>query len=73
MSNSPAQKPARHQVSLSDALPSPSSPTRPGSPILIGPHSEGSLTAENDAPLWAGEELTKRRTSFAQHIAKTAD
>lgn len=29
--------------------------------------------AEDHAPLWAGEELTDRRTSFAQHPAMTAD
>ena len=29
--------------------------------------------AENDAPLWTGEELTNRRTSFGQHLATTAD
>ena len=69
---SPAQTPSRHQVSLPDALPPPS-PTRPGSPILIGSFPEGLATAENDAPLWTGEELTNRRTSFAQHLATTAD
>jgi hypothetical protein len=73
ISNSPAQKPARHQVSLPDALPPPSSPTLPGSPILIGSRSEGLLMAENDAPLGIGEELTKRRASFVQHLATTAD
>ena len=73
MSNSPAQEPARHQVFLPDPFSSPSSPTRPGLPILIGPHLEGSLTAENDVPLWTGEELTKRRASFAQHLATTTD
>ena len=75
ISKSPALKPGRHQleVSLPDALPSPSSPTRPGSPILIGSHSEGSLTAGNNAPLWTGEELTNPRTPFAQHLATTAD
>jgi hypothetical protein len=29
--------------------------------------------AENLAALWTGEELTNRRTSFAQHPATTAD
>ena len=73
MSNSLAQKPARHQVSLPDALPSPSSPTQPGSPISIGFHSEGSLTEKSDALIWTGEESTNRRTSFGQHFAMTAD
>ena len=73
MTNSPAQKRAHHQVSLPDALPPPSSPTRPGSPTLIGNRSEGLLTVENDAPPWTGEELTIRRTSFAEHLATTAN
>ena len=68
MSNSPAQKRARHhkrhQVSLPDASPPPSSPTRSGSPIIICFHSKGLLTAENDVPLWMGEEVTSRRTSL---------
>jgi hypothetical protein len=29
--------------------------------------------AEDHAPLWTSEELTDRRTSFAQHPATTAD
>ena len=67
ISNSHAQN---RQVSqpYSDALPSPSSPTRPGSSILIGSRSEGSLTAENHAPLWTGKELINRRMSFAQYL-----
>ena len=73
ISISPVQKRARYQVSLPDALPPPSSPTRPGSPILIGSPSEGLATAENDVLLWTGEELTNRRASFAQHLATTAD
>ena len=72
ISNSPAQKRARYQVSLPDALPPPLSP-RPGSPILIGSPSEGLATAENDVPLWTGEELTNRRASFVQYLATTAD
>ena len=72
-SNSPAQKPAHHQLSPPDALPPPSSLTRPGSPILIGSYSEGSLTAEIDAPLWTGEEVTNQCTSFAEHLAATAE
>ena len=63
MSNSPAQKRSRHQVFLPDALPPPSSPTRPGSPILIGSHPEVSLMAENDAPIWTSGELISRCTS----------
>ena len=73
MSNSPAQKRAHHQVSLPDALPPPLSPTRPGLPILTGYRSEGLLTVENDPPLWTGEEITIRRTSFAEHLATTAN
>ena len=77
MTNSPAQKRAHHlayhQVSLPDALPPPSSPTRRGSPILIGYRPEGLLMVENDAPLWTGEEITIRRTSFAEHLATTAN
>ena len=69
ISISPAQTPARRQVTL----PPPSSPTRPGSPILIRSRSEGLPTAEDDASLWTDEELTNRRTSFAQHLATTAD
>ena len=65
ISNSPAQTPALYQVSLQDAIPPPSSPTRPGSPILLGSRSEGLPAAENDADLWTDEELTNRRTSFA--------
>ena len=60
---------ARHQVSLPQDL---SFPTRPGSPILIGSHLEGS-PAENDAPLWSGEELTSRRTSLAQYLSTSSD
>ena len=56
-----------------DALPPPSYLTRPGSPIRIGSRSEGSLTAENHAPICFGEELTEQRTSFAQNMATTAD
>ena len=73
ISISPVQKRARYQVSLPDALPPPSSPTRPGSQIIISSRSEGLLAAENDASLWTGEELTNRRASFAQHLATTAD
>ena len=73
ISSTLAQNRARHQVTLLDALPPPSSPTRPGSPILIGSHSEGSLTARNHAPVWTGEGLTNQRTCFAQHLATTAD
>ena len=72
ISSSPAQKRARYQVSLPDAISPSSSPTRPRSPILIGSRSEGLPTAENDAPLWTGEELTNRRTCFAQHLTTTA-
>jgi hypothetical protein len=70
--NSPAPKRARRQVSLPYTLPPPSLPTRPGSLTPIGSRSGGSPTAE-DAPLWTGEELIDRRTSFAQHLASTAD
>jgi hypothetical protein len=45
--------------------------TRPGSPI--GFRSEGSPMAEDPAPLWTSEELTDRRTSFAQRPAMTTD
>ena len=51
----------------------PSFPPRPGPPILIGSLLEVSPMAENLAALWTGEELTNRRTSFAQHPATTAD
>ena len=73
--NSPARKRARHQleVPLPYALPPPSMSTLPESPIRAGPRSEGSLTAENRASLWIGEELTDQRTPFAQHPATTAD
>ena len=64
MSNSSAQKRARHQGSLLDTLPPPSSPTRLGSPILLGSRSEGSLTAENGTPLWTGEVSAIRRAYF---------
>ena len=73
MSNSLAQKPGRHHVSPPDALLSPSSPTLPGSQILIGSHSEESPMAENGVPLWTGEKLTNQRTSFAEHLARTAN
>ena len=73
ISNSSAQKRARQHASLPDALPPPSSPTRPGPPILIGSHSEGFLTAENEAALWTGEELTNRRTSCVRHLATAAN
>ena len=63
ISNSLARNPACHQVSLPDALPLPPPPTCPGSSILINSRSEGLLTAENDASLWPGEELTNERTS----------
>src|ERR1700679_595454 len=69
---SPAQKRALHQISPPYAPPLPPFPTRPGSPIPIGSCSEGPLTEEDHAPL-CGEELTERRTSFAQHPATTAD
>ena len=72
MSNSSAQKRARHQGFLLDALPPPSSPTRPGSPILLGSRSEGSLAAENGTPLWTGEESAIRRASFTYHLATNA-
>ena len=39
----------------------------------MGFRSEGSPMAEVPAPLWTSEELTDRRTSFAQHPATTAD
>ena len=69
ISTRPAQAPSRRQVTL----PPPSSPTRPGSPILIRSRSEGLPTAEDNASLWTGEEFINRRTSFAQHLATTAD
>ena len=68
-----AKNRARYQLSLPDALSPPLSPTHPGSPILIGSRSEGLPTAENNAPLWTGEELTNQRMSFVQHPATTAD
>jgi hypothetical protein len=73
--NSPAQMYARHQVTLpysSNANHPPSSPIRPGSSILTGPHP---LTVENHACHWTGERLTNRGqcTSFAQHPATIAD
>jgi hypothetical protein len=64
---------ARLQVSLPYTLPPPSYPTRPGSPIPVDPRQEGSLTAEDHAPLWTSEELTDRRTSFARYLSTTAD
>jgi hypothetical protein len=70
---SPVQNRARLQVSPPYALPPPSFPTRPGSPVPIGSRSEGSPTAEYRAALWTSEELTDRRTSFAQRLAATAD
>ena len=70
---SPVQMRACHQISPPYAPPPPSFPTRPGSPILIGSSSERSPTEEGHAPLWTSEELTDRRTSFAQHPATTAD
>ena len=63
-----------HQVLLPDDLPPPSIPTRPGSPILMGSHSEGLPMTENRASLSTGEGLvTERGTSFAQHPARAAD
>ena len=62
---------ARLQVSLPYVLPPLPFSSRPGSPISF--RSEGSLVAEDPAPLWTGEKLTERRTSFAQHPATTAD
>ena len=35
--------------------------------------AEGSLIAEDHTPFWTSEELIDRRTSFAQHLATTAD
>ena len=61
-----------HQVLLPDDLPPPSIPTRPGSPILMGSHSEGSLMAASHASLSTGEELVTERGTFffAQHPAR---
>jgi hypothetical protein len=64
---------AGHQVTLPYTLPPLPSPTRPWSPIPIGPRSEGSPTAEDYATLWTSEELIDRCTSFAQHATTTAD
>ena len=62
----------RYQNHLPDAP--PSIPTRPtGSPVLMGSHTEGLPTADNHVPFWTGEESTERRTSFAQHPARTDD
>jgi hypothetical protein len=49
------------------------SPTRTGSPILIGSRSEGLLMAETYAHLCTGEELTNQRRSFAQHPTAAAN
>ena len=71
--NSPTQMHTGHQVILPDDLPSPSIPIHPGSPILMGSHSEGSPMAENHASLSTDEELVaEQRTSFAQHTARAA-
>jgi hypothetical protein len=76
--NSPAQKPARRQVSppySGIALPSPSFPTHPRSPI--DSCLEGSLTAESHARHRTGKKLSNRRRrmcdSFAQYPPMTAD
>ena len=53
--------------------PLPYAPPLPGLSIRTGSSSEESLTEENQAPLWADEELADRRTSFAQDPATTAD
>ena len=63
---------AGHQVSLPYTLLPPPFLTRPGSPVPIGSRSEGPPMAEDHAPLWASEELTDRRTSFAQYLTTTA-
>jgi hypothetical protein len=78
ISSSPAPKRARHQVSLpssSTALAPPSSPSRPGSSILIDRSSEDSLAEENYPHRRTGKESTNRRQrmSFAQHLETTAD
>ena len=77
--NSPAEKLARHQVSLPfpweswTTLPPPSLPTRPGSPILIGPSSEVFPMAGDDSPLWNCEELTNHRAFLAKYSATIAN
>jgi hypothetical protein len=72
--NSPAQKRAtHHQVSLpytSTALAPPSSPSRPGSPILTDCALEGSPAAENHAHRWSDKEKStnqSRGTCFARY------
>ena len=60
---------ARHQVNLpysSTAHSSPSSPTRPGSPIPIHPRSKGLLI--NHARRWViGKKSTNRRRCASIH------
>ena len=68
ISNSFAEVHAGHQVALPYTLPTPSFPSRPGSPIPIDPRPEGSLTAEDHASLWTSEGLTDRRTPLLFNI-----
>ena len=76
--DSPAQTGARHQAQVSlpyssTAPPSPSFPTRPGSPILTDSRSKGSLI--NNARHWIGKKSTHqgRCMSFTQLPITTAD
>ena len=64
--NISARNRARHQVSLTYAPPLLSMPTRSRSSIGTGSHSGGSLTEENRAALWSGEELADQGTSFGR-------
>jgi hypothetical protein len=80
--NSPAQKRAPRQVSLtnsSTALALSSLPSHPGSSTLIDCALEGPHTAENSACRWSDEEKPTdrcdqcRRTSFAPYPGRIAD